>query len=671
MKGTLVFDIETFEAGLLFTMPPEQFFRIGGYRWAGDREVTLTTDLEELREQILQARWIIGHNINTFDLPAVFGHRSDIPVQLAHEGRVYDTFTHAALVNPAPYKARDRFGRDSLYDKPEKAKKWFGLDEQAFQLGVARKTDDLKELAFEFGNPELPRQERIKDGFGKIPLDDERYRSYLVGDVIASEEVSKALLRLGPLDPYALREQEIAARVAVISSNGFRLHIERAQARVEQLAARRAVIMADLTDRYDFPTEGLAPWDTDAGRRSILAALADAGITPAAVDWPKTPVWAKRGEKLEEVVAKRERLVEEAREWRALIESGELKKRVVETRERWIERNCVAVAEIDAEPLPPYFGLAMGGTELIGLTAGTGAEELGVALAELKGQRSLAQLALDSVHSDGFAHPDITMLQRSGRTSTTKPGLTIWDANGPEKAYWLPDTDDDVLVEFDYSNADARVIAALSGDARYAERFEPGADGHLINAWAAWGKDVVGTDKRDPKTAEYRQLAKPGGHGWGYRIGAKKLAKTWGLPVEQAKAFLDAMNKAFYRVVAWQERMAKFAVAHGYVTNPWGRKMPVERGHEFTQAPALPGQSGTREILFDSVLKMPMPVLRRVKGLIHDALVMSLPKASLDTSVPYLVNLMQARMDPPGGQPIDFPVDAGPPGNDWAEASHR
>lgn len=666
MKGTLCFDIETFEAGLLYTMPPEEFFRIGGYRWKGQRDVVLTTDLEEIRHQILQARWIIGHNINTFDLPAVFGHRSDIPVQLAHEGRVYDTFTHAALVNPAPYKARDRFGRDSLYDKPEKAKKWFGLDEQTFQLGVARKTDDLKELAFEFGNPELPRQERIKDGFGKIPLDDERFRSYLVGDVNASEEVSKALLRLGPLDDYALREQEIAARVAVISSNGFRLHTDRAQARVDQLAARRAVIMADLVDRYDFPTEGLAPWDSDPGRRSILAAFADADITPATVDWPKTPVWAKRQEKLIDIKAKRRALIEEAVEWRAEIETGELKKRSVETRERWIERNRVKVAEIDAEPLPPYFGLAMGGDELKALTAGTPAEELGTALAELKGQRSLAQLALDSVHSDGFAHPDITMLQRSGRTSTTKPGLTIWDANGPEKAYWLPDTDDDVLVEFDYSNADARVIAALSGDARYAERFEPGADGHTINAVAAWGQEKYDSD---PK--HYRQLAKPGGHGWGYRIGAKKLAKTWGLPVEQAKTFLDRMNKAFYRVVSWQERMAKFAVAHGYVTNPWGRKMPVERGHEFTQAPALPGQSGTREILFDSVLKMPMPVLRRVKGLIHDALVMSLPKASLDKSVPYLIELMQARMNPPGGQPIDFPVDAGPPGNDWAEASHR
>src|SRR5690606_1999746 len=147
---------------------------------------------------------------------------------------------------------------------------------------------------------------------------------------------------------------------------------------------------------------------------------------------------------------------------------------------------------------PRGFGLSFGGSELIELTKGTGAEELGQALAELKGQRSLAQLALDSCHSDGFVHPDITMLQRSGRWSTTNPGLTIWGNRtqelAKEKSYFLPDSDDHLLLELDYSNADARVVAWLSGDTEYAKRFEPGADGHIINAWTAWGRDVVGEE---------------------------------------------------------------------------------------------------------------------------------------------------------------------------------
>jgi DNA polymerase-1 len=97
-EGTLVFDIETHSAELLYSMPPEEFVRLIGYAW-GDGEVVLTTSLEEIRDQILKARWIIGHNIHAFDLRAVFGIQSDIPLQLAMEKRLYDTWTHAALVN--------------------------------------------------------------------------------------------------------------------------------------------------------------------------------------------------------------------------------------------------------------------------------------------------------------------------------------------------------------------------------------------------------------------------------------------------------------------------------------------------------------------------------------------------------------------------------------------
>lgn len=671
MRGTLTFDIETHEAGLLYTMEPADFVRLIGYRWKGQRDVVLTTDLEEIRDQILEARWIIGHNINSFDLPAVFGIRSDTPVELAHQGRVFDTWTHGALVNPAPFLYTNRFGKLCKVDKPEKATRWFGLDEQAFQLGVAGKTDDLKELAFEFGDPELPKKDRIRDGFGKIPIDDERYSAYLIGDVVASENVSKALIRLGPLDAYALREQEIEARKAVIVANGFRVFQDRAKARVEKQAARRAAIMEGLVRDYDFPTQGLAPWDTDPGKRAIMSALADAGITPKTVDWPKTPVWAKRSEKLQEVDEKIGETDAQVRLWKAELED-ELTPHRRAVRERWVAQGEEKIRELREEPLKPYFGLALGGDELIALTRGTTAEDIGGALAELKGQRSLAQLALDSVHADGFVHPQITMLQKSGRSSVTDPGLTIWDATGPEKAYFGPDSQDELLLEIDYSNADARGVCAMSGDFAYAERFKPGADGHLINAWAAWGKDKVGTDKHDPVTADYRQKAKPLGHGWSYGGGYKTLSRESGVPLEDAKAFCEGLAKAFYRLVAWQERARKFAREHGYVVNDWGRRMPVERDRIYTQAPALLGQSWTREVMWDAILRMPMTVLRRVKVTIHDALVFSVPREDFDRWREALCRLMATSFTPQkGGLSIDVPVEAGPPGADWTEASHR
>lgn len=592
-EGTLTFDIETHSAELMYSMSPGEFVRLIGYAW-GDGEVVLTTDLDEIKEQILKARWIIGHNIHAFDLRAVFGIKSDIPLELAQQRRVYDTWTHAALVNPAPYMFTNRHGKNALANSPDKMKRWFSLDEQAHQLGVPGKTHDLKALAKEFG------------GFGSIPVDDERYREYLIGDVVASRVVAQELLKKGKLDDYALREQEIAARAAVISSNGLRVDVEAAKARVEELRVRREAILSELQTKYGLPTEGKSPWATTAGKEAIMAALADHGITPKSrKDWTKTSTG----------------------------------------------------------------NLSLGGEVLTELTKGTSAEDLGKALAELKGQRSLAQLALDSTHPDGFVHPDITMLQRSGRWSTTEPGLTVWTSRGEgavEKSYFVPDNDDEVLLELDYSNADARIVAAYSGDRKYAERFEPGADGHMINAIAAWGREVV---ESDPK--KYRQMAKPLGHGWSYGGQARGLVRVTGLPFMTAKKFCDGMDATFVALVDWQNRVRDEA-RRGYVMNEWGRKLWVDQDRIFTQAPALKGQNGTREIVCDALLRMPPHVLRRVKAQIHDAVLFSVPRENWEACRDYLVRLMETKFQPSvGGQRVEFPVSAGPAGANWMEASHE
>jgi DNA polymerase-1 len=596
LKDALIFDIESHDSSLLFSMSPEEFVRLIGYRWVGHPTV-ITTDLDEIRNAIRQADTIVGHNIWNFDLRAIFGVHSTECLERVLRGDlvVYDTWVHAVLVHPAPYTYTNRLGKGAKAEDVGQLKKWFSLDEQAHQLGVVGKTADLKKLA------------KIHGGFGSIPQDDPEYVDYLRGDIDATEAVARALLALGPLDQYALREQEIAARAAVISSNGLRLDVQAAQARVDQLAARREPLVAQLQKNYGLPTEGKAPWATNEGKAAILAALSDHGITP-------------------------------------------------ESRPDW--------------PLTDTKNLSFGGDALIMLTKGTAAEDMGQALAELKGQRSLAQLALDSVHPDGFVHPDITMLQRSGRWSTTNPGLTVWTSRGEgavEKAYFLPDSDDEVLLEVDYSNADARMVAALSGDRKFVERFEPGADGHTINAIAAWGEEVVATDPKG-----YRQKAKVPSHGWGYKIGAKKLASQTGMPLKEAAAFLSSMDKAFPGVVGWQAESTQRARRMGYVISEWGRKLWVEKGREFTQAPALEGQNGTREIVCDALLAMPIPVLKRVKAQIHDALLFSVPKDSFEEYRDYLVDLMTTYFRPKrrGSQSMEFPCEAGPPGANWYEAGH-
>lgn len=54
-------------------MEPREFFRLGQYGWGRDGDIVLTTDYDEMVEVVRSARLVIGHNIHSFDLTALFG----------------------------------------------------------------------------------------------------------------------------------------------------------------------------------------------------------------------------------------------------------------------------------------------------------------------------------------------------------------------------------------------------------------------------------------------------------------------------------------------------------------------------------------------------------------------------------------------------------------------
>lgn len=136
--------------------------------------------------------------------------------------------------------------------------------------------------------------------------------------------------------------------------------------------------------------------------------------------------------------------------------------------------------------------------------------------------------------------------------------------------------------------------------------------------------------------------------------------------------FCKGMDATYHVLVNWQNNVRGYAQNNRCVINDWGRVMPVEQGREFTQAPALMGQSGTREIICDALLRMPLHILRRVKANIHDALLFSVPQRNWEECRDYLMTLMETSFKPRvGGARIEFPVSAGPGGANWEEAGHE
>lgn len=606
-------DIESHNAGKQYGMTPREFFRLGQFA-VNDGPVVLTEDYDLFMAEMEKSDFIVFHNGHNFDLSVLYGTDSLRPLELTLERRIIDTFCLAALLNPAPYQYTNKNGQ-RVFDaaKPERALKWLSLDEQAHQLGLPGKLGNLKELA----KKHQPEGTKVADyDYGLIPTSDPEFREYAEGDVIAVRALFYKLMEMQRQQQYSSdylwREQLVYAICAQITRNGVTVDKAEAQKRVEELAAEREEVMAWLVEEYDFPQEGKSPWASAKGKEVIFKVLEDFGITEKTCpDWERTATG----------------------------------------------------------------NLSLGGQAILDLVEGVSeeAERFGRAVATLKGQRSLAQLALDSCYEDGKAHPDITAIQRSGRTSVTRPGLTIWTARGPgavEKRYFVADPGD-VMVEADFSAADARAVAAMSGDYEFAKRFEPGVDAHDISGVIFFGEEEYFAN-RD----ELRPKAKAMSHALAYRVGAKKLAATGGLPehmgYEMAKAYQDA-----YRFVAhWQNEVTDFGDKHGYVENAWGRRMMVDEGRSFTQSSALLGQSSTREMLFDGLIRIvqdDIEKVRWVRMLIHDAVVFSIPEQEVEEGVPWLMERMQSNFDPKNrvGFPVFFPMEHGPlDAKDWFSAGH-
>lgn len=625
--GVVFWDIESHGVEELGTMPPEKYFRLGQYA-IDEGPVITTTDFEEFLSILSWARMLIGANIIGFDLPAIYGDTM-AAVRLARAGRLLDTHVFAMTANPPPFGTFEPYtgGKPMVCTKPEHFRKWIKLDQQAFSLGVQGKTGDINDIADRFwyreepvltktGKPSLskgvPRTRRVRDEstegacckFGIIPTDDPQFLEYAERDVTVVREVARKQLERMPFDRYARSEMlKAALAVQIGRGNGFAVDIPATRAREKAIHEEAAWILDGLREDFGFPVGTAKPLATKVGKEAIVSALASYGV-------PESKL--------------------------ARTESGA---------PSFSAESVTAAVEGQSE----------------------GAVAFGTAVAALAGQRSLAELLLAEVRPDGRVHPDIFAFQRSGRFSTTKPGLTIWD---PRFKDLLVAEEGFRLVEFDYSNADARGVAAMSGDRAFARRFEPGQDGHLINAWLLWGKEKVGLDKHDPGTAAYRQDAKAPGHGIGYNMGAWKMAQTTGLPLKTCRTFIANYRREYSGVTRWQEAVVAFAVRYGFVVSDWGRRMPVEPGREHTQAVGLLGQNATHEILCEGVARCDDRRLSQIQLTIHDAFIAAIPVDRLEEDIAYYQKTFTTTWHPKGGQAIDFTLGSGTPSRTWADAAH-
>lgn len=243
----------------------------------------------------------------------------------------------------------------------------------------------------------------------------------------------------------------------------------------------------------------------------------------------------------------------------------------------------------------------------------------------------------------------------SGRLSSQEPNMqqipkTSVDPNIKKQLVAKPGT---LYLVCDFSQAELRIMAHLSGDETYLNAFNSGQDPHLAIAAKKYGIPYeeaykIYDDENHPDHGIWkvrRKQAKQIAFGLIYGIGAKLLAVKLSDPKsglivtpEEAQKEMDIFFKQHPKLKTFKAKQEKFLKKYGYLKSLFGRKRRLpqiysdnkqEQAYAIRLALNFPCQSAASDMtLFGSVLiyymmrQGKLPMMQEV-ATVHDAVYMN------------------------------------------------
>ena len=180
---------------------------------------------------------------------------------------------------------------------------------------------------------------------------------------------------------------------------------------------------------------------------------------------------------------------------------------------------------------------------------------------------------ISNIMDDNKVHTIYTQtLTRTGRLSSIEPNLQnipIRTEHGKliRKAF-LPD-DGCLLLSSDYSQIELRIFAHFSKVDELVNAFKNDMDIHTRTAM-----DIFGVSE-DKVTKTMRRQAKAVNFGILYGISSFGLSEDLGIPVKEAKAFIDKYFETYSGIKIYMDKVIKDAYEKGYVTTIMNRKRKI------------------------------------------------------------------------------------------------
>ena len=282
---------------------------------------------------------------------------------------------------------------------------------------------------------------------------------------------------------------------------------------------------------------------------------------------------------------------------------------------------------------------------------------------------------ISTIREDGKIHTIYTQtLTRTGRLSSIEPNLQNIPMRSEygrliRKAF-IPE-DNSVILSSDYSQIELRVFAHLSGVNDLINAFKEGVDIHTKTAMDIFKVPMEGVTKN------MRRQAKAVNFGILYGISSYGLAEDIGIPVKEAKEFINKYFETYPGVKDYMEKEIDEAKKNGYVKTIMNRKRVIEelkssnymvRSMGERMALNTPVQGSASDILKKAMVEISdifekENIKSKMLLQVHDELIFNVYNDEIDKVKDIVYNTMTKVFELK--VPLDVDIELG---NNWYEA---
>ena len=262
----------------------------------------------------------------------------------------------------------------------------------------------------------------------------------------------------------------------------------------------------------------------------------------------------------------------------------------------------------------------------------------------------------------------------------------------------VPD-EGEVFLYADLSQAEARIVAALSGDERLLEMWsDPSFDIHAWTAAAIFGKDVTNVSAQERFLGKVARHALNYGMGWNrflQNVNADADITGVSISASDAKRIVAAYHHLHPRLEAWWRKVATCLDTHGHLETVFGRRRTffgrreTDRwlDHTHKEAIAFEPQATVADLLNRGLLRYwrhydnegavsggslqedgPMGNTRhgRLLAQVHDAVLVSVPEEFASREATHLCECLEEEIEVAGTR-LTVPCNIEVGRTSWAE----